>query len=85
MARKKIKHHYRIFIYKRDNFSCIKCGIIAKNIPEQYNGKNTLLCDDGRWLELDHIIPLSKKGLDNINNLQTLCNICNCKKGVKNG
>ena len=34
-------------------------------------------------LEVDHIIPLSRRGTDRPSNLQLLCPICNKKKGSK--
>lgn len=48
-------------IFKRDNFTCKKCG-------------------SQEFLELDHIIPISKGGKDEESNYQTLCKKCNISK-----
>ena len=40
-------------------------------------------CKDEKKLSVDHIIPFSKGGLDDFENLQILCKLCNSKKGVK--
>ena len=37
--------------------------------------------DDGIELTKDHIMPKSKGGSDELDNLQTLCGPCNFKKG----
>lgn len=59
----------RTDIFERDNYTCQICG------------KNKH--DDGVKLEIDHIIPVSRGGSDNINNLQTLCFECNRGKSDK--
>lgn len=57
-------------IKERDNYTCCSCN------NSIYNEPNLLL-------EIDHIIPLSKGGLTEKSNLQTLCWKCNRKKGSK--
>lgn len=57
-------------IKKRDNYTCCKCG------NSIYNEPNLLL-------EVDHIIPVSKGGVTEPDNLQTLCWKCNREKSDK--
>lgn len=60
----------RMFIKQRDNFTCCQCGNSTSKEP------NLLL-------EVDHIIPITKGGLTQEDNLQTLCWKCNRSKGAK--
>lgn len=55
-------------VFQRDNWRCVACG------------KNA---DDHIWLEVDHILPRSKGGKNEISNYQTLCNVCNGGKSNK--
>lgn len=56
----------------RDNYTCCLCG-------------NSVYKEPNLLLEVDHIIPISKGGKTEINNLQTLCWRCNRKKHTKIG
>lgn len=47
---------------------------------DEYRCKHCGTCKD---LTIDHILPRSKGGGNEIENLQTLCRSCNSKKGVK--
>ena len=53
-------------ILARDEWTCCSCGRSAKV--------------DGVTLEVDHIVPRSKGGSDEMDNLQTLCKKCNIGK-----
>lgn len=44
-------------VFKRDNYRCVECGASK---------------DDGATLHIDHIIPVSKGGTDELSNLQTV-------------
>jgi 5-methylcytosine-specific restriction enzyme A len=72
----------RMLIFKKDSFKCNICDYGITNPPTNYTGSTTLI-EGGRWLEIDHIKALSKGGNDDLENLQTLCNVCNCRKGAK--
>lgn len=64
-GRKGLSSKIRLLVLKRDKYSCVKCGSCARDIP----------------LEVDHIVPVSKGGSDELDNLQTLCFECNRGKG----
>ena len=52
-------------VFKRDNYKCVECGASK---------------EDGATLHIDHKIPVSKGGTDELDNLQTLCSDCNLNK-----
>jgi 5-methylcytosine-specific restriction endonuclease McrA len=58
----------RFQIFERDNFRCVICGRGAR---------------DNVKLEIDHWVPTSQGGQDNIENCVTLCKDCNTSKSDK--
>lgn len=58
----------RFKVLQRDNFSCKACGRSPAKVPTIE-------------LHVDHILPWSKGGETIIENLQTLCSVCNLGKG----
>jgi len=66
--RKSISPRKKLEVLKRDHYSCRICGRNSASDPNLI-------------LEVDHIIPYSKGGSDDISNLQTLCMYCNRGKG----
>jgi hypothetical protein len=59
--RTEISLRKRFFVFKRDEFTCVKCGRSGRGIK----------------LEVDHVTPVSRGGTDALDNLQTLCFDCN--------
>jgi 5-methylcytosine-specific restriction enzyme A len=54
----------RKYVFQRDKYQCQSCGKISGETQ----------------LTIDHIIPLSRGGKNDISNLQTLCLTCNQQK-----
>lgn len=63
-----VRKSVRFAVFDRDNYTCRYCG------------RST---DDGVILEVDHVIPRSKGGSDEIENLATACADCNRGKSAK--
>lgn len=63
-GRESISKSLRHEVFKRNNYKCVECGTTNKEAT----------------LHIDHIIPKSEDGTDELNNLQTLCDKCNLSK-----
>jgi len=57
----------RFMTMRRDNFTCRYCG-------------RSPISDESVTLQIDHVIPRSKGGLDELSNLVTSCAECNSGK-----
>lgn len=66
-TKRKISSKTKLEILQKYNFKCVSCG----NSPA--NNENVKL-------EIDHIVPISKAGSNDLDNLQVLCKQCNIKK-----
>lgn len=60
----------RLKVLERDDFRCVLCG-------------RSPVTDFGVKLQIDHVVPFSKGGTTEFENLQTLCWECNIGKGDK--
>lgn len=65
VERSKMSDALRYKVLTRDGHRCVICGATAQ---------------DGVKLHVDHIIPVSKGGKTELNNLRTLCERCNLGK-----
>ena len=49
------------------------------------DGYSCQVCGADQNLTVDHLIPISKGGTDDLDNLLTMCGRCNFSKGTKIG
>lgn len=85
---RRISLRYMTFYQKGTD--CVCCGRKGSYfLLEEGNKHNperkhfNLYTEDGILLTKDHIIPKSKNGKNNVDNMQTMCIICNQKKKDK--
>lgn len=76
--------HRRLSVFHQKGCKCIRCGLEATQIilGEKKGQLHWDLYDDNMFpLTVDHIIPRSRGGSDEMYNLQPMCADCNRKKG----
>ncbi len=56
-------------VFQRDDYRCRHCGSDGT--------------EPGRDLTVDHMLPVSRGGTNELANLQTLCRSCNSRKGTR--
>lgn len=79
----------RLQVFKK-NLCCVSCGVVGSvfRLQKQSNRDETPHLNlyglkDEEWILMtqDHIFPRSKGGKDRLDNLCTMCEECNMKKG----
>lgn len=63
---------------------------VRKEVPLAYrhfiyqrDGHRCVTCGTDQDLSIDHILPVSKGGTNDLANLQTMCRPCNSRKGAR--
>jgi 5-methylcytosine-specific restriction endonuclease McrA len=75
----------RQYVLKRDLCTCQHCGYTPAWMPVDLTKHHYVdyRAQTLQVIEIDHIIPLSKGGTHEPDNLQVLCNRCNASKATK--
>lgn len=75
----------RAFVFRRDGFRCQSCGVEGSDVPEnpdEYTGRDTIgVVGPKHCLVMDHIESGGSPRNHHPDNLQTLCDSCNSRKG----
>ncbi len=81
----KFKNHRRLRVFYNKGVECCKCGVVADQIVYGEDKGGNIHIDvcthDFYPLTIDHIIPRSKGGTDDLDNLRPMCCICNWERG----
>ncbi len=81
------KDHRRLQTFYHKGVKCVSCGVegsfLVTSIDKGGNKHVDLVTKDLLLMNVDHIIPKSKKGSNALSNLQPMCCKCNTIKGSK--
>lgn len=81
------KKSWRLRVFNKKGCSCVSCKkagtILIKSLDKGGGAHWDLFAQDGTMLTVDHILPKSKGGKNNLENLQPMCYDCNTEKGDK--
>lgn len=93
-AKRELSAKKRFEVFKRDNFTCRYCGrgVSSEDLPVLKKSDDPALDElmvqmklakYEVTLEVDHVIPRSRGGGDDMGNLVTACRDCNRGKGPR--
>jgi 5-methylcytosine-specific restriction endonuclease McrA len=75
-------HHCWNWLQKRRNAFNARRRTLRAEMAARGDEEFCVECGAGENLTIDHIIPLSHGGLNDVSNLQYLCRFHNCSKGA---
>lgn len=80
-------NHRRLKVFHNKGCECVVCGTkgvhLIRGLAPNGGIHIDLYTEDFRLMTIDHIIPKSKGGSNNLDNLDPMCEKCNTKKGDK--
>lgn len=80
-----MKDHRRFKVFYHKGVTCVNCGVKGARVIKRACLPHQIHFDlytlDLQLMTIDHIYPKSLGGSDDLENLQPMCEKCNCAKG----